>query len=122
MGAKPPANVGYNTDMSDSQASLFGGSGSTASAMVPLAELSHGQESDFFALLTAREELTTKDGKPYFHDHCTSCFACIQWCPKQAIHNGDYSFEELDLKPYHNSQNLVQKILIYALRISILAQ
>ena len=37
-----------------------------ASSMVPLAELTHGQESDFYALLTAKEELTTKDGKPYF--------------------------------------------------------
>ncbi len=37
-----------------------------ASTTVPLAELTHGQESDFFALLTAKEELTTKDGKPYF--------------------------------------------------------
>ena len=33
---------------------------------VPLAELTHGQEADFFALLTTKEELTTKDGKPYY--------------------------------------------------------
>lgn len=31
-----------------------------------LADLVHGQEADFFALLSAKEELTTKDGKPYF--------------------------------------------------------
>ena len=37
-----------------------------ATSIVPLAELTHGQESDFYALLTAKEELTTKDGKPYF--------------------------------------------------------
>ena len=30
------------------------------------AELVHGQEADFFALLSAKEELTTQDGKPYF--------------------------------------------------------
>ncbi len=57
--------------MSDPQPSLFDASpnakkGSTTSTSVPLAELTHGQESDFFALLTAKEELTTKDGKPYF--------------------------------------------------------
>ncbi|MGI9430188.1 MAG: 3'-5' exoribonuclease YhaM family protein [Bythopirellula sp.] len=52
--------------MTDSQTSLFGGSGSMTSTLVPLAELTHGQEADFFALLTAKEELTTKDGKPYF--------------------------------------------------------
>jgi len=52
--------------MSDPQTSLFESTGSMASTIVPLAELTHGQESDFFALLTAKEELTTKDGKPYF--------------------------------------------------------
>lgn len=52
--------------MANSQASLFGSSEGAAPASVPLAELTHGQESDFFALLTAKEELTTKDGKPYF--------------------------------------------------------
>ena len=31
-----------------------------------LCDLTHGQEADFFALLSAKEELTTKDGKPYF--------------------------------------------------------
>jgi 3'-5' exoribonuclease len=31
-----------------------------------LAELAHGEEGDFFAMLSAKEELTTKDGKPYF--------------------------------------------------------
>jgi 3'-5' exoribonuclease len=33
---------------------------------VTLAEMVHNQEADFFALLSAKEELTTKDGKPYF--------------------------------------------------------
>ncbi len=47
--------------MPNPQTSLF-----ETSSNVPLAELKHGQEADFFALLTAKEELTTKDGKPYF--------------------------------------------------------
>ncbi|MDZ4817930.1 MAG: HD domain-containing protein [Planctomycetota bacterium] len=34
--------------------------------ITPLAELANGQEADFFALLTAKEELKTRDGKPYF--------------------------------------------------------
>src|SRR5262249_38206364 len=29
-------------------------------------EMSHGQEADLFVLMTAKEELTTRDGKPYF--------------------------------------------------------
>ncbi len=31
-----------------------------------LCELSPGEEGDFFALLSAKEELTTREGKPYF--------------------------------------------------------
>ena len=34
--------------------------------VVPLAELADGQVADFFALLCEKQELTTKDGKPYF--------------------------------------------------------
>jgi 3'-5' exoribonuclease len=34
--------------------------------LVALHELSVGQEADFFALLSQKEELTTRDGKPYF--------------------------------------------------------
>jgi 3'-5' exoribonuclease len=33
---------------------------------LPLAQLEPGLEADFFALLSAKEELTTRDGKPYF--------------------------------------------------------
>ncbi|MCH2115140.1 MAG: HD domain-containing protein [Pirellulales bacterium] len=50
--------------MSKTQPTLF--SGATSSALVPLAKLADGQEADFFALLVSKEELTTKDGKPYF--------------------------------------------------------
>jgi len=34
--------------------------------IVPLSEMVHGQEADLFVLMTAKEELTTRDGKPYF--------------------------------------------------------
>ncbi len=34
--------------------------------LAPLSELISGQEADLFALLAAKEELTTRDGKPYF--------------------------------------------------------
>lgn len=33
---------------------------------VPLSKLSEGQEADFFALLSEKQELTTRDGKPYY--------------------------------------------------------
>jgi 3'-5' exoribonuclease len=34
--------------------------------IVPLSALADGQEADFFALLSDKQELKTKDGKPYF--------------------------------------------------------
>ncbi|MEX0612857.1 MAG: HD domain-containing protein [Pirellulales bacterium] len=33
---------------------------------LPLCELGEGQEADFFALLSEKQELTTRDGKPYY--------------------------------------------------------
>ena len=33
---------------------------------VPLCELADGQEADFFALLSEKQELKTRDGKPYY--------------------------------------------------------
>ena len=51
--------------MSNAQTSLFDG-GDTSSSLTPLSELTNGQEADFFALLSAKEELTTKNGKPYY--------------------------------------------------------
>ena len=35
-------------------------------ALVRLCEMVQGQEADLFALMTAKEELTTRNGKPYF--------------------------------------------------------
>jgi 3'-5' exoribonuclease len=35
-------------------------------SIVPLSQLISGQEADLFALLSTKEELTTRDGKPYF--------------------------------------------------------
>ena len=34
--------------------------------LVPLSGLVSGQEADVFVLLVTKEELTTRDGKPYF--------------------------------------------------------
>ena len=33
--------------------------------ITPLAELAEGQEADFFALLSEKQEMKTRDGKPY---------------------------------------------------------
>lgn len=46
-------------------ATLFDKNEETPS-IVPLGELTNGQEADFFALLADKTQLTTKDGKPYY--------------------------------------------------------
>ncbi|MEX0586342.1 MAG: HD domain-containing protein [Pirellulales bacterium] len=40
--------------------------GAKNSAILALADLVNGQEADVFALMTTKDELTTRDGKPYF--------------------------------------------------------
>ena len=51
--------------MSNAQTSLFD-SGDVSSSLTTLSELTNGQEAVFFAMLSAKEELTTKNGKPYY--------------------------------------------------------
>src|ERR671937_512981 len=40
--------------------------GGGAARIVLLSELGDGQEGEFFALLSEKQELKTRDGKPYF--------------------------------------------------------
>jgi 3'-5' exoribonuclease len=40
--------------------------GAKTSTIVPLSAMENGQEGDLFALLVSKEELTTRDGKPYY--------------------------------------------------------
>jgi len=39
------------------------------------------------------------NGKPIWSDHCAGCFACLNWCPKEAISVGGL---DLGIKPYHH--------------------
>jgi 3'-5' exoribonuclease len=45
---------------------MIGTMGGSLFPNLALHELAAGQEGDFFALLSAKEELTTREGKPYF--------------------------------------------------------
>lgn len=51
-------------------------------------------------------------GKPKFGDRCTSCFACIQWCPKSAIHIGKYNFKEIGMKHYHHPKVVATDLIL----------
>lgn len=53
----------FETDMPATKAAK---NGNGSLGVVALSEMTNGQEADLFVLLTAKEELTTRDGKPYF--------------------------------------------------------
>jgi ferredoxin len=39
------------------------------------------------------------DDRPRWADRCASCFACLHWCPRQAISLGGF---DADIRPYHH--------------------
>ena len=39
------------------------------------------------------------DKRPVWSDHCTSCFACLHWCPKEAISLGGL---DMNIRVYHH--------------------
>jgi len=44
------------------------------------------------------------DGRPVWQHHCEQCFACLQWCPKEAIQNSVFLTEN----PKKPSEFLIQ--------------
>jgi Pyruvate/2-oxoacid:ferredoxin oxidoreductase delta subunit len=42
-----------------------------------------------------------RDSRPVWLDHCTSCFACLHWCPEQAVGLGG---AEREVRPYHHPE------------------
>ncbi len=45
------------------------------------------------------QNIVMKDGKPAWQSHCEQCFACLQWCPEEAI---QYSKNTKKKKRYHH--------------------
>jgi MinD superfamily P-loop ATPase len=41
------------------------------------------------------------EGKPVWSDHCVSCFACVHWCPKEAVTLGGFT---MGIKCYHHPE------------------
>jgi len=40
------------------------------------------------AKICPANNITVNGGKPVWRHHCEQCFACIQWCPEQAVQAG----------------------------------
>lgn len=45
------------------------------------------------------KNISIKDGKVMFGDHCSQCMACIQWCSQRAIYHDE---KEMARKRYHH--------------------
>jgi ferredoxin len=48
------------------------------------------------------------DGKPQWQHHCEQCFACIQWCPEEAIQYGRFTSKK---KRYHHPEITLKDML-----------
>jgi len=49
------------------------------------------------------------DGRPVWQHHCEQCFACLQWCPKEAIQFGSRTSHG---KRYHHSDVKVSDMMM----------
>lgn len=52
--------------------------------------------------------ITMVDEKPQWHSHCQQCYACLQWCPKEAI---QYGKKTVGIKRYHHPNVTVNDII-----------
>jgi ferredoxin len=48
------------------------------------------------------------DNRPSWSNHCASCFACLQWCPKEAIQAGTIT---VNMKRYHHPHVKISDIM-----------
>ncbi len=74
------------------------------------ARKAHGKDSDFWAdekctscgicaKVCPVENIRLEDGRPTWLHHCEQCYACLQWCPEEAI---QASRKTPDRKRYHH--------------------
>jgi len=54
------------------------------------------------------QNITVVDGKPSWKHHCEQCFACIQWCPEEAIQYGKGTAKK---KRYHHPEITLKDML-----------
>jgi len=54
------------------------------------------------------DNITMVDGKPQWSDKSISCFACLQWCPQEAIQIGKLTKK---MKRYHHPQVKMKEII-----------
>jgi ferredoxin len=56
-------------------------------------------------------DIAMVNGRPAWKNHCESCLACINWCPKEAIQGGIISTDKNPTKYRHPDVKLADFIL-----------
>ena len=54
------------------------------------------------------DNITINEGKPVWNHRCEQCFACLQWCPNEAIQYGKKTSE---IERYHHPEVALKDIL-----------
>jgi ferredoxin len=54
------------------------------------------------------QNIKLKQGKPQWQNHCEQCFACLQWCPDEAIQYGRVTARK---KRYHHPEITLKDML-----------
>jgi Pyruvate/2-oxoacid:ferredoxin oxidoreductase delta subunit len=57
------------------------------------------------------QNILMANGKPTWQHHCEQCFACLQWCPEEAIQYGKNTAKK---KRYHHPEIKLQDMLACA--------
>ncbi len=52
--------------------------------------------------------ITMNEGKPVWNHHCVQCFACLQWCPPEAI---QYGKKTAKYERYHHPEIALKDVL-----------
>lgn len=52
--------------------------------------------------------ITMAGNKPVWSDHCAVCFACLHWCPKEAISLGGHN---MNIRPYHHPDVKISEMI-----------
>jgi ferredoxin len=63
------------------------------------------------ARICPAKDIVMIDDKPVWQHHCESCLACINWCPKGAIHGGIVSIDKVPTGYHHPDVKLTDMYL-----------
>lgn len=72
--------------------------------LIPLADTSFRIDENctgcgICARICPTGNITMVDGRPVWQHHCETCYACFQWCPRDAIHGAIVEYEKRDHHP-----------------------